>query len=246
MKNGEFLHMLNGIDEKYIDSAGRELENYRNQQKKDEKNHRKFAWKNMAAAAACTAVVFAGVFAVLINTGKIRFGSDGAGVSLDAASNGLYFPISDEYQLGLNEETSGTISVNAAYGYEDNFEKIKCYEIGDKFGENAEITDAKSTFLIINGNAILTEQEITLADERIFPVRLLNQYDSMTALGYPEFGEDFDFSIDYLNRIDISGLPENADIFTKENSVQISVNYSKKTVCVTLENDEKIRRGELQ
>ena len=246
MKNGEFLHMLNGIDEKYIDSAGRELENYRNQQKKDEKNHRKFAWKNMAAAAACTAVVFAGVFAVLINTGKIRFGSDGAGVSLDAASNGLYFPISDEYQLGLNEETSGTISVNAAYGYEDNFEKIKCYEIGDKFGENAEITDAKSTFLIINGNAILTEQEITLADERIFPVRLLNQYDSMTALGYPEFGEDFDFSIDYLNRIDISGLPENADILTKENSVQISVNYSKKTVCVTLVNDEKIRRGELQ
>ena len=25
MKNGEFLQMLNGIDEKYIDSAGREL-----------------------------------------------------------------------------------------------------------------------------------------------------------------------------------------------------------------------------
>ncbi len=239
MKNGEFLQMLNGIDEKYIDSAGRELENYRNQQKKDEKIHRKFAWKNMAAAAACTAVVFAGVFAVLINTGKIRFGSDGAGVSLDAASSGLYFPISDEYQLGLNEETSGTISVNAAYGYEDNSEKIKRYEIGDKFGENAEITDAKSTFLIINGNAILTEQEITLADERIFPVRLLNQYDSMTALGYPEFGEDFDFSIAYLNRIDISGLPENADIFTKDNSVRISVNYRKKTVCVTLVNDEK-------
>jgi len=232
--------MLSGINEKYIDGAGKELENYRNRQEKAAKNHRKIAWRNMAAAAACTAVVFAGVFAALINTGKIKLGSNGAGVSLDAASSGLYFPISDEYQLGLNEETSGIISVNAAYGYEENFKKIKRYEIGDKFGEYAKITSAKSTFLIIGGNAILTEQEITLTDERIFPVRLLSGYDSMTALGYPQFGGDFDFSVDYLNPIDISGAPEYADIMAKVNSVRISVNYSKKNVCVTLINDKNV------
>ena len=109
MKSEEFLQILSGIDEDFIDSVGKDLEHFRSGKSANslsEKAHRKPVWKNVAAAAVCTAAAIFGVFALLLGTGRIKLES-GAGVSLNASSGGLYFPINEDYQLDLSEETSG-------------------------------------------------------------------------------------------------------------------------------------------
>lgn len=228
MRNEDFLKMWNSIDEKYIDSAGRDLEKYRNRQS-DNKSHRKSVWRN-TLAAACTAVVFVGVFVVLINTGKIRLSTNGAGVSLDAGSSGLFFPISDEYQLGLNEETSGTISVNAAYGYEDNSTKIKRYEIGDKFGENAEITSAKSTFLVVDGNPVPIKQELTVKVNFLIEYSTAITENCLKELCLPSFGSGYKTNPLFKKRSDTNDNNSDSDYLMLITSINIIVDYSDKTI----------------
>lgn len=232
--------MLNDIDDDYIESAGRDLEHYRGAKSNsfiNEKTHRKSVWRKAAAAALCTAAAIFGVFALLLGTGRIKLetGSDGAGVSLNASSSGLYFPISDEYQLNLNEDVSGNITVNSAYGYEENSEKIRRYEIGEKFGETAEITAAKATFLIINKNAILTAQEISLSEEHLFQIPVnSDKIDIMTALGYPSFGDDFSFTIEITHGDNAVNLPESGEFYVKAEEVGIYADYGSKTVNVKI------------
>lgn len=231
------MQIFGGIDENFIDSAGKDLEQFRSGKSANllsEKAHRKPVWKRAAAAAACTAAAIFGVFALLFGTGKIKL-ETGAGVSLNASSGGLYFPINDDYQLDLSKETSGKISVNSAYGYSDNSEKIGRFEIGEKFGETAEITDAKSTFLIINGNAILTAQELSLTEKRrlCIPAKT-DKIDVMTALGYPSFGENFDFTIELFRGDNVVDLPEKGEVYARASEVQILADYTSKTVRVQI------------
>lgn len=229
--------MLGGIDERFIDSAGKDLEQFRSGKSANslsEKAHRKPVWKSVAAAAACTAAAIFGAFALLFGTGRIKL-EKGAGVSLNASSGGLFFPINEEYQLDLNEETSGRITVNSAYGYAENSEKIGRYEIGEKFGETAEITDAKSTFLIINGNAILTEQELSLSEERRLRIPAKSdKIDVMTALGYPSLGDNFEFTIELWRGENAVDLPEKGEVYARASEVQIFADYGSKTVCVQI------------
>lgn len=229
--------MLSGIDEKFIDSAGKDLERFRSGKSANslsEKPCHKSVWKKATAAAACTAAAIFGVFALLIGTGRIKL-ETGAGVSLNASSGGLYFPIKDDYQLDLSEETSGRITVNFAYGYAENSEKIGRFEIGEKFGETAEITDAKSTFLIINGNAILTAQELSLSEERWLRIPAKTEkIDVMTALGYPSLGDNFDFTIELLRDDNAVDFPENGEVYAKASEVQIFADYTSKTVRVQI------------
>lgn len=237
LRSEDFLQMLGGIDEDFIDSVGKDLEHFRSGKSANslsEKAHRKPVWKNVAAAAVCTAAAIFGVFALLLGTGRIKLES-GAGVSLNASSGGLYFPINEDYQLDLSEETSGRISVNSAYGYAENSEKIGRFEIGEKFGETAEITDAKSTFLIINGNAILTEQEISLSEKRWLrlPAKT-DKIDVMTALGYPSLGGDFEFTIELLRGENAVDLPEKGEVYARASEVQIIADYGSKTVRVKI------------
>ena len=234
LKSEDFLQTLNGIDENFIESAGKDLERFRSEKSANslsEKAHRKPVWKN---AAACTAAAIFGVFALLLGTGRIKL-ETGAGVSLNASSGGLFFPISDDYQLDLSEETSGRITVNSAYGYAENSAKIGRFEIGEKFGETAEITDAKSTFLIINGNAILTEQELLLTEEsRLHLPAKMDKIDVMTALGYPSFGDDFEFTIELLRGENAVDLPETGEVYARASEVQIFADYTSKTVRVQI------------
>lgn len=229
--------MLSGIDENFIDSAGKDLERFRGEKSANSlsgKAQRKPVWKNVAAAAACTAAAIFGVFALLLGTGRIKL-ETGAGVSLNASSGGLYFPISDDYQLDLSEETSGRITVNSAYGYAENSEKIGRYEIGEKFGETAEITDAKSTFLIINGNAILTEQELLLSEKRWIRIPAKSdKIDVMTDFGYPSLGENFDFTIELWRSENAVDLPENGEVYARASEVQIFADYGSKSVRVQI------------
>lgn len=229
--------MLSGIDEKFIDSAGKDLEHFRGEKSANslsEKPCRKPVWKKATMAAACTAAAIFGVFALLLGTGRIKL-ETGAGVSLNANSDGLYFPIKDDYQLDLSEETSGRITVNFAYGYAENSEKIGRFEIGEKFGETAEITDAKSTFLIINGNAILTAQELSLSEERRLRIPAKTEkIDVMTALGYPSLGDDFDFTIELLRGDNAVDLPETGEVYARTSEVQIFADYTSKTVRVQI------------
>lgn len=229
--------MLGGIDEDFIDSAGKDLEQFRSEKSANSlsgKAHRKPVWKKAAAAAACTAAAIFGVFALLFGTGKLKL-ETGAGVSLNASSGGLYFPINDDYQLDLSEETSGKITVNSAYGYAKNSEKIGRFEIGEKFGETAEITDAKATFLIINGNAILTEQELSLLEESRLRIPAKSEkIDIMTALGYPSLGDDFEFAVELLRGDNAVDLPENGEVYARASEVQILADYTSKTVSITI------------
>lgn len=231
------MQMLGGIDERFIESAGKDLEQFRSGKSANslsEKAHRKPIWKSVAAAAACTAAAIFGAFALLFGTGRIKL-ETGAGVSLNASSGGLFFPINDEYQLDLNEETSGRITVNSAYGYAENSEKIGRYEIGEKFGEAAEITDAKSTFLIINGSAILTEQELSLSEERRLRIPAKSdKIDVMTALGYPSLGDNFEFTIELWRGENAVDLPEKGEVYARASEVQIFADYGSKTVCVQI------------
>lgn len=229
--------MLGGIDEDFIDSAGKDLEQFRSEKSVNSlsgKAHRKSIWIRATAAAACTAAAIFGVFALLFGTGKIKL-ETGAGVSLNASSGGLYFPINDDYQLDLSVETSGRITVNSAYGYAGNSTKIQRFEIGEKFGETAEITDAKATFLIINGNAILTEQELSLLEESRLRIPAKSEkIDIMTALGYPSFGENFEFTIELLRGDNAVDLPENGEVYARASEVQILADYTSKTVSITI------------
>ena len=237
MKSEDFLQMLGGIDDKFIGSAGIDLERFRGEKSANllsEKAHRKPVWKNITAAAACTAAAIFGVFALLLGTGRIKL-ETGAGVSLNASSGGLYFPISDDYQLDLREETSGKITVNSAYGYAENSEKIARFEIGEKFGETAEITEAKSTFLIINGSAILTEQELSLTEESwlCIPAKR-DKIDVLTAFGYPSLGDDFDFIIEIWRGENVVDLPEDSEIYARASEVRILADYTGKTARVRI------------
>lgn len=228
--------MLSSIDESFIEDAGKDLERFRSEKSANtlnEKAHRKPIWKKATAAAACSAAIL-GVFVLLFVTGRIKL-ETGAGVSLNANSSGLYFPINDEYQLDLNEETSGRITVNSAYGYAENSEKIGRYEIGEKFGETAGITDAKSTFLIINGNVILTAQELSLSEERWLRIPAkLDKIDVITALGYPSLGGDFEFTIELWRGDNAVDLPETGEVYAKASEVQIFADYTSKTVSVKI------------
>ena len=213
------MQIFGGIDADFIDSAGKDLECFRSEKSANsltEKAHRKPGWKSITAAAACTAAAIFGVFAALLGTGRIRL-ETGAGVSLNASSGGLFFPISEDYQFDLSEETAGKITVNTAYGYAENSEKIARFEIGEKFGETAEITDAKSTFLIINGSAILTEQKLLLS-----------------AFGYPSLSGDFEFMIELFRGENAVDLPENSEIYAKASEVQILADYTGKTAHVRI------------
>ena len=229
--------MLGGIDENFIDSAGKDLEQFRSGKSANslsEKAHRKPVWKNVATAAACTAAAIFGVFALLLGTGRIKL-ETGAGVSLNASSGGLYFPITDDYQLDLCEETSGKISVNSAYGYAGNSEKIGRYEIGDRFGEAADITDAKSTFLIINENAILTEQELSLSEKRWLRIPAKSdKIDVMTAWGYPSLGGDFEFTIELLHGDNVVDLLEKGEVYARASEVHILADHTSKTISVKI------------
>lgn len=229
--------MLGGIDDKFIDSAGKDLERFRGEKSANslsEKTRRKPVWKNVAAAAACTAAAIFGVFALLLGTGRIKL-ETGAGVSLNASSGGLYFPISDDYQLDLSEETSGKITVNSAYGYAENSEKIARFEIGEKFGETAEITDAKSTFLILNGSAILTEQTLSLTEEGwlCIPAKR-DKIDVLSALGYPSLGDNFEFTIELWRGENAVDLPENNEVYARASEVRIFADYTRKTARVRI------------
>lgn len=231
------MQIFGGIDADFIDSAGKDLECFRSEKSSNsltEKAHRKPVWKSITAAAACTAAAIFGVFAVLLGTGRIRL-ETGAGVSLNASSGGLFFPISEDYQLDLSEETAGKITVNSAYGYAENSEKIARFEIGEKFGETAEITDAKSTFLIINGSAILTEQKLLLSEERwlCIPAKR-DKIDVLAAFGYPSLSGDFEFMIELFRGENAVDLPENSEIYAKASEVQILADYTGKTAHVRI------------
>lgn len=229
--------MLSGIDERFIDSAGKALEQFRVEKSENslhEKACRKPVWKKATTAAICTAAAIFGVFALLLGTGRIKL-ETGAGVSLNASSGGLYFLINDDYQLDLSEETSGKISVNSAYGYAENSAKIGRFEIGEKFGETAEITDAKSTFLIINGNAILTEQALSLSEKRWLCIpEKTAKIDVMTALGYPSLGDNFEFAIELWHSENAVDLPEKGEVYARASEVQILADYASKSVVVKI------------
>lgn len=230
MKNGDFLQMLNGIDEKYIDRAGKDLEKYRNRQRDNKKAHRKSVWKNIIAVATCTAAAIFGVFAVIIGVGKIRFGSDSSGVSLNANSSGLVSPANDEYQLDLSENFSGEISVNAAYGYEDNSTKIKRYEIGDKFGENAEITSAKSTFSVVDGKPFPIKQELTVKVNFLIEYSTAITENCLKELCLPSFGSGFKTNPLFKKRTDTNDNNSDNDYLMQITTINIIVDYSDKTI----------------
>ncbi len=231
MRSEDFWQMWNGIDEKFIDNAGKDLEKYRNQQRDNKKAHRKSAWKNIIAVATCTSAIF-GVFAVILGGGKIRLesSSDNSGVSLNANSSGLVSPVNDEYKLNLSENFSGEISVNAAYGYEDNSTKIKRYEIGDIFGENAEITSAKSIFLVVDGNPVLLKQELTVKVNFLIEYSTAITENCLNELCLPSFGSGFKTNPLFIKRTDPNDNNSDSDYLMQITTINITVDYSDKTI----------------
>lgn len=232
MRSEDFWQMWDGIDEKYIDRAGKDLEKYRNRQRDNKKAHRKSVWKNTLAAATYTAAAIFGVFAVIIGVGKIRLesSSDSSGVSLNANSSGLVSPVNDEYQLDLNENFSGEISVNAAYGYEDNSTKIKRYEIGDKFGENAEITSAKSTFSVIDGKPFPIKQELTVKVNYLIEYSTAITENCLKELNLPSFGSGFKINPLFSKRTNTNDNNSDNDYLMQITTINIIVDYSDKTI----------------
>lgn len=204
MKNEELFQILGGIDSKFIEKASEDLAFWQESQKGIRvriDNSRKFAWKTMFASVACTAALMLGIFALLLNlgiVGKIETieGPASSGVELNNSS--------DSQSNALPEFPSNTVFFEeAAYAFRYEFDVLQRYEVGDKFGENAKITSAKTTYKNIDGKTVMQKQEIVLQGRFVIETNSRNyetdgatfiniRIGRMNELGLPFFGSHFD------------------------------------------------------
>lgn len=89
MKNEKFLRLLSGIDEKLIEKAGEDLENYHKSATTYtvSSNSRKKTWKRITAAV-CAAAAMAGVVFFMKNVGDIHV-AESSGVVLSEGNASL-------------------------------------------------------------------------------------------------------------------------------------------------------------
>lgn len=189
--------------------------------------------KQIVGAAACIAVVFVGVFALIVNIGKLNIAKNpesSSGIILSGNSNNAPTDTHDVYGLNTDKNMSGGITVNYAYGYENNSDKPTRYEIGDKFGSEAEIISAKSTFLITDGKPVLLKQELTLAVDYEVSAENAATDKCLTGLDIPDFGEGFQV-IPLISYFPILTSDSNtAEILYRIKTLDIIVDCGKKTI----------------
>ncbi len=244
MKSEEFLRLLNNIDEKYIENAAEKLENYRQIQAKGivyVKQERKFAWREVLTSVICTSAVIFGVFSVVLNLSENTHKPNSSGVSIGASSENSNPPIRDKYGLNLNTSFSGEISVNAAYSFENDI--IKRYKVGDKFGENAEITNAKSTFLAVEGNPVLLKQELTIAVNYMLAYSTAITENCLNELDLPSFGSGFKTNPLFSRHTDKNDDNSDSDYLILLTTIGIDVDYSDKTITPYTHNTGIIEGG---
>lgn len=196
MKNEELFHILGGIDSKFIEKASEDLAFWQESQKGIRvriDNSRKFSWKTVIASVACTAAAMFGIFVLFLNVGKIGI--------IDSPASSVSEP--DSSSESQSNVMPDVFFEEAAYAFRYEFDMLQRYEIGDKFGENATIISAKTTYKNVDGRTALQKQEIVL-DGR-FSIEMDSQsYETdgstfvnihvgrMNELGLPFFGSNFD------------------------------------------------------
>ena len=236
MKNEDFFQLLGEIDGKYIEKASEDLSFWQESQKwisvRSDYSRKSF-WKTSIASVACTAVAVLGIFVLLLNVGKI-------GITENPASS-VSEP--DNSTSSQNDVIPDVLFEEAAYAYEgENFDELQRYEVGDKFGENAAITSAKTTYKISDGAPVIQKQDITVYGSFVFELEnshyetdgstFINIYiGRMNELGLPFFATDFDIEPIYC---DLSGENIKVDSSTTVNFSEliITVNYDTKTITL--------------
>lgn len=138
MKTEDIFDMLNGIDEKLIEKAGEDLENYRHSEGKvyyvEEKSG--FSWKRASAAIVCAAAVMLGGFFVVKNANRMVVPaddpssdySDTDSSSSDAEPYNFYFDLGMHGDSEFNPERekknnfdSAQVNANNGFVTENSF-----------------------------------------------------------------------------------------------------------------------------
>ncbi len=244
MKSEEFLSLLNDINEKYIDNAAEKLENYREFCKNGAvpvRQDRKFAWRKVLTSVVCTAALVFGALSVVLNLSENAHRPNDSGVSIGASSENSNSLIKDKYGLIFDASFSGEISANAAYSFENDI--IKRYEVGDKFGENAEITSAKSTFLVVEGNPVLLKQELTIAVNYMLAYSTAITENCLNELDLPSFGSGFKTNPLFSRHTDKNDDNSDSDYLILFTTISIDVDYSDKTITPYTHNTGIIDGG---
>lgn len=238
MRNINFLKLLGGIDDKYIEQADEDFD-----PNDDlygyyvvEEYHGKFAWKTALTSVACTAVVLCTLFFVSLKNGVIEFinapaSSENSNSNISIDDGFIKLKDFEGIPIDLQYEDLSGITVDSLFAFEENSNKITRYDAGKMFGDDIELLDAKALFSNDGDGFRISKQEF-----------IINHATNLMTSGYSFNGKTMEFQIDG-SLFDQLGLPcpvKNIDDFKTQllydSEVDLSGNefHGKINYCIYL------------
>ena len=169
MRNINFLKLLGGIDDKYIEQADKDFDPnddlYGYYVVKE--YHGKFAWKTALTSVACTAVVLCTLFFVSLKNGVIEFisapaSSENSSSNISVDDGFIKLKDFEGIPIDLQYEDLSGITVDSLFAFEENSNKITRYDAGKTFGDDIELLDAKALFSNDGDGFSISKQEFTI------------------------------------------------------------------------------------